>query len=510
MAPLPPIVPYRDTPSVESDMPRLPEIVPAPGTSPSPQSPNVPIVPGQTQQPFAGSEPQPFPSTPGPTASESAAAASSGFDFSRSLADSGSRSSGGAGSDLVRNAVEFQGDNFGPGAGLVTVSQVFNFSNVAGFNVGGGLYAFEVGTDSYPNDLYTNVPLSGTPLSATLDEPINPTDAPMPTEPGFEYAGGTATQSGNLFNLNYAYTSQTAIVLPSSVTGRMKLAENVSPMPQDRFFMSYSSFNNVPLSANGISVNRFTPGFERTFWNKLASIEIRTPFATTLDSNILTDGTSNTNKAEFGNLFFTAKGLLLASDAWGISAGLSLTAPTADDNRIISPSGTELLRVKNGSVHLLPFIAGLSTPTPRSFIQGIFQIDIDSNGNEVLARTSTSGLQAIGRFHDSTFMYCDVSMGYWLMRRGSRDYSFIRGIIPMLEGHWNRSLNDSDEVRDANSRFVVRPPVTQLDVLNILTGVTFQLRNRSRLACGYVVPVGNGADRVFDSELRVTWNKYFL
>ncbi len=33
--------------------------------------------------------------------------------------------------------------------------------------------------------------------------------------------------------------------------------------------------------------------------------------------------------------------------------------------------------------------------------------------------------------------------------------------------------------------FVVRPPINELDVLNMLTGITFQFRNASRLACGY-------------------------
>ncbi len=469
-------------------------------------------MPSDGAQNFVRPSVQPETQRSTPSASDSAASAADGFDFSRSLADTGNRSSGGAGSDLIRNAVEFQGDNFGTGAGLTTISEVFDYSNIAGQSLGGGLFAFEVGNDSLANDLFTSTPATGNPLSALLDEPIDPTDAAIPTDPGLSYAGGTATQNGvtpGNWNINYAYSYQSAIRLPSAVTGRMKLAENVSPLPQDRVYMNYSLFNNVPLTQNGIAVNRFTPGFERTFWNKLASIEVRTPFASTLDSNIFTDGSTNTGKTEFGNMFFVLKGLLLASDTWATSAGLSVSAPTADNGRVFNAQGTELLRVVNQSVHVMPFVGGLYTPTRRSFIQGIFQIDIDTNGNDVLARTSSAGLSKIGRLQDSTFMYCDISMGYWLVKRNNRDCSLVRGIIPVLEGHWNRSLNNSDIVSDAGNRFVVRPPVNQLDVMNVLTGLTFQLRNQSRLSCGYVVPIGNGADRVFDSELRVIWNKYF-
>jgi len=470
------------------------------------------MIPSDSQPRSAQPYPQPSRQNATPSAINAAASASAGIDFSRSLADSGNRSGGGAGSDLIRNAVEFQGDNFGPGSGFATISEVFSYSNVVGENLGGGLFAFEVGNDTSPNDLFNSIPATGNPLSALLDEPIDPTDADIPTEPGLSYAGGLATQNGATqgnWNLNYAYSYNRPISLPSSVTGRMKLAENVSPLPQNRVFMNYSLFNNVPLTQNGITVNRFTPGFERTFWNKLASIEVRTPFATTLDSNIFTDGSTNTRNAEFGNIFLALKGLLLASDTWALSAGLSLSLPTADDNRVYNSRDTELLRVVNQSVHVMPFIGGLYTPTRRSFVQGIMQVDIDTNGNDVLARTTPNGLNKIGKFQDSTFLYCDLAIGYWLVKRGNRDCSLIRGIIPVLEGHWNRSLNNADIVSDTDGRFMIQPPVNQLDVFNTLAGLTFQLRNKSRLSLGYVVPIGNGKDRVFDSEMRVTWNKYF-
>lgn len=359
------------------------------------------------------------------SASDSAAPATPNVDFSRSLADSGNRSSGGAGSDLLRNSVAFQGDDFG--------------------NPGGS--------------------------STIFGQPIN---------------------------------------IPTNMTGKMKLAENVSPLPQNRIFLNYSLFNNVPLSPDGVTVNRITPGFERTFWNNLASIEVRTPIASTLDSNINLDGTSDTSNGEFGNIFFAFKGILLSNDCWAISAGTSISVPTADNTSVYDQSGSEVLRIVNQSVHIMPFLGGVYTPTRRSFFQGVLQVDIDASGNDVLAQSFSQGpLNNIGKLQDSTFLYTDIAFGYWLMKRDRCDRSFVQGIVPVIEGHWNRSLNDADLVTDGSGDFEIQPVIRQLDVLNVLTGVTFQLRNNSRFSLGYVVPVGNGADRVFDSEARVTWNKYY-
>ncbi len=63
----------------------------------------------------------------------------------------------------------------------------------------------------------------------------------------------------------------------------MKLSENTSPIPRDRVFVNYSYFDNVPLQQGGVDVNRFVPGFEKTFFNGITSVEVRAPMASTLD-----------------------------------------------------------------------------------------------------------------------------------------------------------------------------------------------------------------------------------
>ena len=127
-------------------------------------------------------------------------------------------------------------------------------------------------------------------------EPVPPGTG-IPHEPGYTFANGLATNPTGTFYYgelwDIAYTETTPIVIPSSagsVVGRMKIAENVSPLPRDRVFFNYSLFGNVPLSQGGGNVNRFSPGFEKTFFNRMTSVELRAPFAATLNSDVTVGG----------------------------------------------------------------------------------------------------------------------------------------------------------------------------------------------------------------------------
>jgi hypothetical protein len=62
---------------------------------------------------------------------------------------------------------------------------------------------------------------------------------------------------------------------------RVKIGENNSSIPRDRFIFNYSFFNDVN---DGIGdVNRYTVGFEHTLFSENNSIEVRFPIASTLD-----------------------------------------------------------------------------------------------------------------------------------------------------------------------------------------------------------------------------------
>lgn len=289
--------------------------------------------------------------------------------------------------------------------------------------------------------------------------------------------------------------------------GRMKLAENSSPIPRDRIFFNYSYFSGVPLATQPISVNRYSPGFEKTFLDGLCSFEMRTPFGTSLDNDILANGLTSDNQFQFGNLFLTLKGVLIHRENWLVTAGSSFLLPTAADTRVIDPfTHHEFLRFDNKSTHIMPYIGGAFIPCERLFAQWMVQCDIDANGNPVIATENTVQSQ-IGTLQDFTLLYTDLSIGYWLYQATGSQRRTVTGIAPVAELHYNRALTAADSVSDANNQ--VNQVITDFDNINIQVGLIFNIHNNSRLGFGYATPLGNSTDRVFDKEFRATLNRYF-
>ena len=104
-------------------------------------------------------------------------------------------------------------------------------------------------------------------------------------------------------------------------------------------------------------------------------------------------------------------------------------------------------------------------------------------------------------------MYVDLSTGYWLWQADPCSRSCLTGIAPIAELHYNRSLQGSDVVREGPYR--IGEDSGDLQLLHLLLGGHFQMGPMSGVTAGYTVPVGNGADQLFDGELRVLLNRYF-
>lgn len=324
---------------------------------------------------------------------------------------------------------------------------------------------------------------------------------------------------------------QTIRIPLGAVAGRVKLAENSTPVPRDRLFFNYSLFHNAALTAEGITVNRFTPGFEKTFFSGKSSLEVRAPFATTLDSGILTDGQSitgggltNTSAVEMGNVTATFKFLVAQTPSWVVSTGLGLAFPTADDITLTrAQDGIKVLALKNHAVHLMPYIGGLYAPDQRFFCQAIIQLDTPANNNPLQINEDpnglflgerTSALRTVGQFTDATFMYFDVSTGYWLLRNPAPS-ARVSGISGIFEIHYNRTLNQFDQINHtivdpSNGLMIANLQVGQhgrFEQLNLAIGATIEFLHDTTLTLGYVTPVTTR--RLFDGELRVNFNHRF-
>jgi len=311
---------------------------------------------------------------------------------------------------------------------------------------------------------------------------------------------------------------------PGANVGRLKLTENTSPLPRDRVFINYSYFGNTPLFPGGVAVNRVTPGFEKTFFNGRASLEIRTPFANTIGNTIGQDGVGGTtfvssNGTELGNVTTYAKAILWNNDVFALSSGMGLAAPTAADfvlqnTEPTQPAGS-LMRVRNQSTRLLPFVGSVYTPNDRFFAQTMMQFDVDVSGNSVAMRNfddeTDATLYNMGRARDATWMFSDISVGYWTYRNSAPD-RWVTGIAPIGEVHYSTTLYKGSGVSSVvgtpgNEGTQSVGPGPSSHVFNATMGVNFLLRDQASLVLAYATPVSG--DRQFDGELRVLFNWYF-
>ncbi len=162
------------------------------------------------------------------------------------------------------------------------------------------------------------------------------------------------------------------------------------------------SSSELSIAPGGVSVNRFVPGFEKTFFDRRASIEMRFPFAASISPDLMqsTAGISNSNAMVFGNMSIVYKEYIRRTDTFVASWGLQTALPTAPSLSVALQDGPQLLAVNNRSVHLMPFLGALYTPTDRFFAQGFLQLDVDANGNPVYVNPTLERLSFAGRLHD--------------------------------------------------------------------------------------------------------------
>lgn len=300
------------------------------------------------------------------------------------------------------------------------------------------------------------------------------------------------------------------IIVPSpaggGVVGRSKISEDNNPLPRDRVFFDYDYFNRVPLSADDDTVHRYTLGFEKTFFDQMASIEFRVPFAATLDPDVVLGGTGNARDGEVGDVQLTLKGLLYAGDVLNVAAGLGISIPTGPDTRVSVAGGPELLRIKNESVILTPYLAYLVTPDDRLFFQNWFQIGFDANSNPVELNPTFAGIRNAGRLSDQTILQIDAQAGYWIYKSGDSS-RWLTALAPFIELHYNTSLDDADSIQ--SSAFSLTSVNNRFDELNLTTGVVAQLGDNCTLALGAVFPLKPESDRSFDYQLGIRANIFF-
>ncbi|MFG0290361.1 MAG: hypothetical protein ACF8CQ_19435 [Rhodopirellula sp. JB044] len=273
---------------------------------------------------------------------------------------------------------------------------------------------------------------------------------------------------------------------------RYKVTENVSPIPQDRVFFTYSHFDGA-LSVNGNDSTyaaRYTLGGEKTFLDGLFSFEMRALISDGFDFQQTAPPLQRAG--EFGNLQMSLKSLLYSSDTCMIGGGLSLSVPTADDLNIAT------VEIKNETVYLAPFLGFVNTPCEDWFFQGFMQSDFALGGNSVLQGGVEQGV-----FQDQHLLYTSLSAGCWLLRDDSRD-ALINGLAAMSELHYTTAFNEGDSVGTGIGP--LQAPGS-IDVVNTTAGFVIN-KGLTNIRVAGSVPL-DWDDRFYDSEFQVQINRRF-
>ena len=282
-----------------------------------------------------------------------------------------------------------------------------------------------------------------------------------------------------------------------------KICESQSPIPQDRVFFNFNFYNNVNYAINGrfgapigdIQVERYFFGFEKTFWNNLASIGVRdTINSMSTRSPVPGLGGSSSSMGDL-NVFFKLvliqeweKGQPLGdyanlaqfykapgSNGYLVSAGMSLGLPTGPGTFAGAPYSQSLR-----NVNLQPFV-GYFARRGNFYVQGFEGIMVPCDARDV------------------TLLYNDIGMGYFVYRSEDPD-AFISAIAPTFETHINVPLNHSDP-------FNLRDPSGTATVVDLTYGFNVVIGRRTLLSTAIVTPITG--PRPYNMEVMAFLNYYF-
>jgi hypothetical protein len=238
--------------------------------------------------------------------------------------------------------------------------------------------------------------------------------------------------------------------LPVAGGAHLLVAENNKALPTDRVYVNYNHFHNALLysvdqdSLGGAfdtnqrpSVDRFTFGLEKTFFDGVWSAEVRVPFAGENnleffpDPGMAADGITAVNSSVFGNVSLILKTLLYADDSFAMSGGLGVECPTGDDAQ--ARVGTFRYVVENDAFHLHPYLAVMGDSADDLFFNAFLQLDLPTGGNdlrttELLSRGVTGRL---GTLDDQVLLHLNVGGGFWFFRTARR--TTLTGLAGLLE-----------------------------------------------------------------------------
>jgi hypothetical protein len=258
-------------------------------------------------------------------------------------------------------------------------------------------------------------------------EPVSPEAPPDLNLEGLRAGAGlgeTFAMSPAMFGDQLGPVVSRVVRLPSGATvtarvplaarGAFKIADNGTAIPTDRVFFNYNYFNDVALGSRGLGLpapdlHREVIGFEKTFLDRTASIEMRLPF-------LQLQGDGSVSRSGIGDLTIIGKYAFFMDREAGnvLAGGLAVTVPTGASN----VPGFGVIDIHD--TLLQPFV-GYIWNVEDFYVLGFTSLVVPTDSRDV------------------TLLFNDISVGYWLRR--NRQDLFINSIIPTLEVHVTTPLN---------------------------------------------------------------------
>ncbi len=311
----------------------------------------------------------------------------------------------------------------------------------------------------------------------------------------------TENSAGPPLKTTTTTTTQSAVTLSRTFQeaiasrGSFAIADNESPLPQDRVYMTYNYFSDVRSpqptlnssrtftttttagnsttttttvlpGAPSFNVNQEVFGFEKTFLDGNASVEIRVP--------VLQQPSSFPGFDQFdtGDLTIIGKYAFYLDRSTGnvISGGVAVTAPTGP----AIPTTQGNLR----DTLVQPFV-GYLWNFDRLFVQAFHSVAVPTDASDV------------------TILFNDFGLGYRLYQGGDTS-RFLNSIVPAVEFHVATPLNHRGAVND---------PLYVPDIAGLTAGVHFNIFRNGTLSVGATTPVT--APRIYGVEGFVQMNWRF-
>ncbi|HEX4129536.1 MAG TPA: hypothetical protein VHZ24_05795 [Pirellulales bacterium] len=302
--------------------------------------------------------------------------------------------------------------------------------------------------------------------------------------------------------------------LASPVTSHVfKQSDNESPWPRTRIILSTNYFDRIDGSTG---VTRQIFGFEKVSTSQRFSFGMRLPYyvaspGVTNVGGVPVNtfggdggpGSTGSTQSSLGDLITTFKYAVIFDPVRAnvLSLGVAVTAPTGPATIANVPPLFQVDGVQHtGSIQpYMAFYKSLGRPRQGLFTQGFLASDTPFY------------------YRDSTYVYADLGFGYIIRRPSNR---WITAVVPMLEVHGDFATNKSQRavintaqtsanlLQATSGMFnTMNGTVSYADQINITSGVTLVLNQRSTISLAGVAPCN--MPHAFNYELQLLWNTYF-